>query len=115
MALDSETFLHHIDEAFSQMPYPGDEHIVYDNSGFYLDCEEIKDALKGLHWRDVPIETLDRLRDFLPLFSPEGYRFYLPAYLRLSIVDFRRADIVPHNVISSLTLPQASDLDRIRE
>ena len=33
----------------------------------------------------------------------------------ISIVDFPRADVIPDEVIQTLTLPHASDTDRIRE
>ncbi len=115
MTLDPSQLCLRINEEFGGMPYPGDEHIVFDNSGAHLECEEIKGALKGRHWRDVPFEILDRLRSALPFLSPEGYRFYLPAFMIISIVDFRRADIIPDEVIRTLTLPHASDVERIRE
>jgi uncharacterized protein DUF6714 len=115
MSLDPAALCLRINGVFGRMPYPGDEHIVYDNSGAHLECEEIKSALKGRHWRDVSFETLDELRSALSFLSPAGYRFYLPAFMVLSIVDFQRADVIPDVVIRSLTLPRASDVDRIRE
>lgn len=115
MALIPRVLSLRINEEFGDMPYPGDEHIVYDNSGTHPECEEVKAALKGRHWRNVYFEALDQLRPALLFLSPDGYRFYLPAFMILSIVDFRRADIIPDEVIRSLTLPDKADVERIRE
>src|SRR5215212_2521611 len=99
MSLDPATLCLRIDESFGGMPYPGDARIVLDNSGYHLECEEIKSALRGNHWRNVSFETLDQLRSALAFLSPEGYRFYLPAFMISSIVDFGRADVIPDEVI----------------
>lgn len=116
MTRDPHALCLRINAEFGNTAYPGDEHIVYDNSGTHLECEEIKSALKGRHWHNVPFETLDQLRSALPFLSPEGYRFYLPAFMIIAIIDLRRrADVIPDEVIHTLTLPEASDIDRIRE
>jgi len=103
-----------INDAFGGMEYPGDEGIVMINSERDLESEEIKNALKGVHWRDVPFETLNRLRSALPFLSPEGYRFYLPAFMIIAIVDFYGVDVLPDEVIRTLTLPVDADMERVR-
>ncbi len=115
MNLDPASICLHINDEFGTMPYPGDEHIVLDNTGLHIECEEIKRALRGTHWRNVSFEILDKLTSALSFLSPEGYRFYLPAFMIISIVDFPRADIIPGEVVRSLTLPIESDIDRLRE
>jgi hypothetical protein len=54
-----------IEEAFADAPYPGDENLVSDTSGTHLEAERIKSAFAGLHWRDVPSETLKQNRSAL--------------------------------------------------
>jgi hypothetical protein len=115
MKLDPSMLCLHINEGFGEMPYPGDEHVVRDNSGFHLECEKIKSALKGQHWRDVSFDTLNHLRSALSFLSAEGYRFYLPAFMVISIVDYPHAGVIPYELIQSLTLPHMSDIDRMRE
>jgi hypothetical protein len=115
MTIDPATLCLRINEGFGKIPYPGDEHIVIDNTGSHLECEKIKGALKDRHWRDVSFETIEQLRTALPFFSPAGYRFYLPAYMVFSVVHFPRAGIIPDEVIRSLTSPSASDIDRVGE
>ena len=111
MTLDPSDLRLRIDEAFGGMPYPGDEHIVTHNGGDDRcgDCEDIKNALKGRHWRDLSFESLDHLREALTFLSPEGFRFYLPAFMIILIMDYYRADITSIVVIGRLTLPCASD------
>jgi Family of unknown function (DUF6714) len=107
MALDTETLCRHIHESFGQMPYPGDEQIV---TGENSEDQKILRLLKGLHWQDVPWETLDQLRTDLSFMSPEGFRFYLPTFMIYCIVDFDRADVAVDRVIANLTLLFASEL-----
>jgi hypothetical protein len=114
MAIDAAALCKLIDGAFGVMPYPGDEHIVYDNSGSHLECAGIKSALKGHHWRDVSFDALDHLREALSFLSPEGFRFYLPAFMVISIADFYRADVIPDGVIHKLTPPRVSDIEESR-
>jgi len=114
MTFDPATLCLTIHAAFGPLPYPGAAHIVRDNSGADLESLAICDALHGQHWRDVSFDTLDGLRSALPFLSPAGYRFYLPAFLIFSIVDFPRADIIPDEVIRTLTWPNPADLDRLR-
>jgi hypothetical protein len=112
MTIDPTDLKLRIDEAFGEMPYPGDEHIVACDC---WECEDVKSALKGLHWRDVDVsfERLDHLWEALSFLSPEGFHFYLPACMIISVMDFDRADIIPNCVISRLTPLYASDIDRL--
>lgn len=112
MSTDPTILRLRIDRAFADLPYPGDDRIVYDNTGTHLQCEDIKRLLKGHHWRDVPFE-LEKLPSAIFFLSPEGYRFYLPAFMIFSAVEFDRADVIPDEVIQTLTLPRAADLKRL--
>lgn len=115
MMIEAKSLLTQIDEQFGRVPYPGDDNIVRDTSGAHLESEEIKEALVGHHWRNVPFEMLDQLRSALFFLSPEGYRFYLPAFMFFAVTDFDRADVIPDEVIQTLTFPNPSDMDRIEE
>jgi hypothetical protein len=70
MVTDPKSLCLRIDGAFARMPYPGDDHIVYDNTGSHLECEKVKAILKGQHWRNVPFEILERLRSAISFLSP---------------------------------------------
>ena len=100
-----------IEHAFGALQYPGDDNIVYDNSGYHLECAAIKKALKARHWRDISFDTLDDMREALCFLSPGGFRFYLPAFMRIAVTDYDRADIIPGIIIRSLTPPTLSDVE----
>ncbi|MBJ7535556.1 hypothetical protein JDN40_15725, partial [Rhodomicrobium vannielii ATCC 17100] len=98
-----------IENAFGSVPYPGDDDIV---DGCDWERVETREILKGKHWRDVSFEDLDKLRAIIPLLSPEGLHFYLPAFMTISLVDYDRADIIPDSIIAVLTLDILSDYDK---
>ena len=108
-----QNLIRQIDEAFGSLPYPGDERIVRDSSGTHLEAQQVKRALAGRHWRDVSFDTLDELGSALFFLTPQGYRFYLPAFLVYVLTDFERADVVPDEIIQTLTAPDPVDVDRI--
>jgi uncharacterized protein DUF6714 len=112
MAIDVATLLRHMEEGFGGLPYPGDENIVASRDGS-ADAERLWKALKGLHWRDVPFEVLEGARWSVSSLSPEGFRFYLPAYMTFSILDPSRADVIPGCLVQALTAPDASDIDKM--
>ncbi|WP_368041467.1 DUF6714 family protein [Bacteroides caccae] len=39
--------------------------------------------------------------------SPQGFRFYLPAYMLFVQEDYEGANMIPENIVHSLTLPDA--------
>src|SRR5258706_231926 len=94
-----------VQKAFASSKYPGDDRLVYDNSGAHLECNQVADAFRGRHWSDLPMSFLRSNADSIFFFTPEAYRFYLPAYLLAAIRSFREADIIPDNIVHSLTLP----------
>lgn len=92
-----------IEEAFSDVPYPGDNNIV---SHKCWECDEILETMRGTHWKDWvtgPPENCRELMGALFLLTPEAYRFYFPAYLIHSIEYYEDSNI--DSVISSLIPP----------
>jgi len=93
-----------LQSAFTQ-EYPGDDQLVYDNSGYHLECNEVLAAFRGKHWREVPFETLRYESAALSFMTPAAYRYYLPAYLLACILDYAEADMIPDTVVFSLIPP----------
>ena len=88
------------------MSYPGAEQIVNDLGGGDLERKQIREEFSRYEdWRDVPRELLQREQDALPMFEPQGFRFYLPAYMLFSVEDYEGADIIPECIVGLLTLP----------
>jgi hypothetical protein len=98
-----------IRNAFISEKYPGDSHIVYDNSGYHLECIEIKDAFAGQSWYTLHEDFLFEQRESIIFFSKEGFKYYLPAYMTVAINKFREMDTLLDTVINKLTLPTEVD------
>lgn len=107
---DVPALLNEIDFAFGHLPIPGDDHLVLDNSGYHLECNQVKEKFRGRHWRSLSLKDLEFEADSLAFFTPEAFRFFLPAYMKVSLLDYGNADIIPMSVLGSLTRPQDPSL-----
>ncbi|MEE8170924.1 MAG: DUF6714 family protein [Phycisphaerae bacterium] len=94
-----------IEQAFRHNPYPGDDRLMFETSSEHLECRQIEQAFRTRHWRDVPFSLLLYQREALCFFSPEGFRYYLPAYMLACIKHPGpgEADLIPEAIISMLT------------
>lgn len=79
--MNPSELIEEITAAFQQEPYPGDENIVYDNTGTHLECEETREAFKGHRWQQVPDEVLSMENTGLSCMSKQGFKYYLPAFM----------------------------------
>lgn len=93
-----------IQQAFLAVPYPGDDNLV--DHPAYPDVAEVRDEFRGQTWLDADVELLRRNVEALSFFTPEAFRYYLPAFLRAALLEPRRADIIPQFVCLSLTPPK---------
>lgn len=99
-----------ITAAFKEEPYPGDSSIVYDNSGFHLECIEVRDAFKGHSWQELPDDVLSAERTGLSFMSREGFKYYLPAFMCSLIRDSSVVDDGISMIIQLLRLPTEIDI-----
>lgn len=82
--------------------------IANDLEGNDLERKQIREGFSRYeNWQDVSRELLLQERDALPLFEPQGFRFYLPAYMLFVLEDYEGADMIPESIVHSLTLPDA--------
>jgi hypothetical protein len=107
--VDSRRIRREIELAFVNASYPGDDQLVYDAS--YPDVAETRDAFKGRDWRDLDVSFLRRNAEALSFLTPEGLRYYLPAFMIASMLEPKRADAIPLFVCLSLTPPQTGESD----
>jgi hypothetical protein len=100
----------HVERAFSERPYPGDERIA-DSDPRYESYEghPISAFHRGKRWQEITLHHL--LDDYagdptacLAFMTPEGWRYYLPAYLLMAL-DWPAADAVGDAVVGALTHP----------
>jgi hypothetical protein len=75
-----------IERAWAETPSPPEGRITI-SPDKYDDRAEMQRDLRGRHWREVPHETLFAWRIDLSGLSPEGLRFYLPAWLLAALDD----------------------------
>jgi hypothetical protein len=78
-----EKLIQEIEKAFLHTTYPGDDYLAYALTR--ADYWKLMNDFKGNHWKKIPPEILVKHVYDLPLFSPEAFRFYLPAYLLASL------------------------------
>ena len=92
-----------IEGAFQDVPYPGDDNIAANKRDEY---EEGLAAFKGKHWKDITFEFLvPYLKSSATFFTPEAYRFYLPAYLMVVAEYYFESDVLSDFIIWGLILP----------
>jgi hypothetical protein len=106
IAMQTEEISHLLEEfeaAFGDLPMPSSDRIVIDNSD--AECQQVRKKFQNRHWRDLTIDDLAYDSDALFFFTPEAFRFYLPAFLSVSLTDAERADLIPDAVLSSLSSP----------
>lgn len=101
----TESLRQQIERSFESTEYPGHDKLVYDNTGYHLECSEIATAFKDKHWKDIPLDLLRYHSAALSFFTPEAYSFFLPAYLLATLDDYFEADVIPGSVIFSLIPP----------
>lgn len=68
--------------AFAAVPQPEDDRIIQCDCE---DCFELRDLFKNKDWRTLPRELIEEKYTKLPLFSPWAFRYFLPAYMSLSL------------------------------
>ena len=110
--MDRESVRTLVEAAFAERPYPGDDRIA-DSDPRYPSYEghAVTAFHRGKAW---PAITLGHLRDdyagdstaCLAFMTPEGWRYYLPAYLLIALQP-EEADAIGEAVVGSLTHPRA--------
>ena len=93
--------------AFDFTPYPGDENLVTDQSGYNPEASEIEGAFRGKDWKDISVETILKLKAALPLFTPAAFRYYLPAYMIACVDSYYDVDVALDSVFFNLTPPKS--------
>jgi hypothetical protein len=76
------------------------------------ECSELRDAFSRLKWDQVPTAVIDENFGQLSLFTPEAYRYFLPAYLLRCLDNLDPESMVCEFVIYSLTPDSANEETR---
>lgn len=113
--MNPQALIAEITAAFHEEPYPGDENIVYDNTGTHSECEEIREAFKGHRWQQVPDEVLSMENTGLSCMSEQGFKYYLPAFMCALLRDRTIVGGGIDMVILMLKLPTEIDIAVVAE
>src|SRR5215203_4936125 len=98
-----------IEEAFADTPYPGDDNIGW---GCGSEGDYLEKAFQGKLWKELSLELILEHRDQLPCTTPEGFRYYLPAWMLTVLFHYevKRVDILYESLISNLAPRQGADM-----
>ncbi len=76
--MNKEELVNQITDSFSLVAYPGDDDLTYHPIG--LD-ECFYEAIKGKTWQELKADILTCHHDCIGLLTPNGFHYYLPAFL----------------------------------
>jgi len=91
MAPSAEEIREEIRTAFAERPYPGDDRIALSQPGFPdYEGEAVGRFFRGKDWREITVESIleDReldLNAFVFFLTADGFVYYLPALLSISL------------------------------
>lgn len=105
--MDKIQLIEEIKDAFAKVEYP--KQISYDVTGNHLECLEVENTFRNKTWQSLPNNFMFEERSALFFFSPEGFHYYLPAFMIFSLHDFISADDIPDTIVRMLTLPTETD------
>jgi len=97
-----------IESAFADVPYPGDDRIADHQD--CPECDDIRAHFRGASWRGHTVDELQQYQSALPLFTPQAFQYFLPAFMLVSLGDWRQADDIPFSIMY-MCLPPEPDKD----
>jgi hypothetical protein len=101
--ISSLQLLSRIAAAFPLIPVPVAERIVANVPGD-LERDEVRKALAGKTWTELPVELLRYHSESLYLLLPEGWIYYAPAFMSATISDYMGSDMISRIFVTSLHL-----------
>jgi hypothetical protein len=69
------------------------------------EAADMRAKFGGRHWRDLTCAELRHEADSVFVFLAAGFHFFLPAFVRCSLLAYREVDLVPDAVVSMLAPP----------
>jgi hypothetical protein len=97
-----------VENAFGEVPYPGNDRLVEGSSSETI---EVENFLRDRRWQELQFADLINNHESLFFMTPEAIRFYLPAYLIVSLLHYEKADRIPGSVMFLLRPPLPHDTD----
>ncbi|RLJ20787.1 hypothetical protein DJ031_04565 [bacterium endosymbiont of Escarpia laminata] len=113
--LNHEDLVKMITNAFSGSVYPGDDALVphFDRD---LERQRIMEFFKRKRWEDLSFQSIDSGYQgegsvCLYFMTTEALRYYLPAYMVITLDEFDDAEFFADTVVRTLTPPEAGSED----
>lgn len=72
-------------KSFADVPYPKGSIAPHKCE----ECREVRKTFAGKNWKSIEPEILEENYGIIPLFSPEAFHFFLPAYMVYSLGKIR--------------------------
>ncbi len=88
--MDTSKLKENIIRAFAGVPAPETPLINHECE----ECFQLQEAFVGKSWNDVSSELIREHFSNLPLFSPQAFHAFIPAYLIYSVENFHNDDMV---------------------
>lgn len=79
-----ETLKQKIFASFENVPYPKGRIAPHECD----ECNDVCKTFKNKDWKTISPEILEENYGIIPLFSPEAFQYFLPAYLSYSLESF---------------------------
>jgi len=89
-----------IERAFERTPAPQGRLVET-----LFDDEGVSDYFRGRTWRGHAVKDLRYHEVALSFFTPEAFRYFLPAFMLASIDDPEAADVIPDGILFHLSAP----------
>lgn len=102
-----------IKAAFANVPYPGDDRIADHQN--CLECDDVRAHFRGATWFGHSVEELQQYRSALPLFTPEAFQYFLPAFMLVSLEAWHEADDIPFSVMCMCLPPDPNEDEDMQE
>jgi hypothetical protein len=114
--VESHPLLSRIEDSFGHAKRPEDEQVVRWPSegemGDILDLERTIERFKGKRWQDVTTDFAENDPQEMLSFSPEGFGYYLPAWMSLYLKDPDAMEGVLEVLLFSVTGAGGESSDR---
>lgn len=102
-----EEILEELENAFADVPRPEKQTILIDEMEIEKQAK-MGEALSRYTWQEIPQESLYENQDALLCFTPEGFRYYLPAFLMEAVRNYNPESHLYPLLIQSLTRVELS-------
>jgi hypothetical protein len=111
VAEPEQTVRERISAAFADTPSPAENEVVAAPPGADPEYDQVAAAFRGKRWQDLEPGQVLSFADSLPLFTPKALRYYLPAYMLVSVGPVTDSEVEREAVPGRKANPGFESLD----